>query len=110
MNCILCDGVVGGKKKGAQLSMEPKKRKQKPHHGRRKARRPFQEAKAEKKKALAAAKSTSGSRFLSRVCFFTDGGIVETFWMEAYYVPPCFSTYYLEALFRLRREVLRLRA
>ena len=99
-----------GKEGGAIVNGTEKEEAKAAHHGRRKARRPFQEAKAEKKKALAAAKSTSGSRFLSRVCFFTDGGIVETFWMEAYYVPPCFSTYYLEALFRLRREVLRLRA
>ena len=71
--------------------MEPKKRKQKPHHGRRKARRPFQEAKAEKKKALAAAKSTSGSRFLSRVCFFTDGGIVEGFGWKLLAMSPLVS-------------------
>ena len=100
----------GKEEGGAIVNGTEKEEAEAAQHGRRKARRPFQEAKAEKKKALWLRQSLPLVRVLSRVCFFTDGGIVESFWMEACYVPPCFSTYYLEALFRPRREVLRLRA
>ena len=110
MNCILGGGVEGERRRGRNCQWNRKRGSRSRTTRTTQGQEAFPRGQGWKKEgSLAAAKSTSASRFLSRVCFFTDGGIVETFWMEAScYVPPLFL--YLEALFRPRREVLRLRA
>ena len=66
--------VEGEARKGAQLSMEPKRRK-KPHHGRTQGpQRGLCKRPRLKKKALVAAAATTSSEeaALPLVCFFTE--------------------------------------